>query len=156
VWIESWCRGNLMFECNSCIDYNLPVINVFVLCEWNSSTIEILHTQYASWLFLDGLTLDVKVSYERKLILLQYSGWSILVCRFFWMKFSLFASNKINSLKLVPNVILLKTLVIVSETMGIVTTMIGSRAKVSTQGIWAGVVGISKLWQGTDFRYCNG
>jgi len=96
------------------------------------------------------------VSYDTRWILHRFSGSSILVFRSSWVRFALSAGNKLTSLKLVPNVILLITLLKVSAALGIVTARIGSRAEISAGWLWGGVDWISNRRRGTEFNLWSG
>jgi len=86
----------------------------------------------------------------------EFSGLSILVFRYSWVRLIFSACNMFMSLKSDPSVISLMTHLNVSATLHIVTTMIGSRADVSAWCPCGGVVCISERWQGTEFYLYNG
>jgi len=64
--------------------------------------------------------------------------------------------NQWTSLKSVPCVISSMTLLMVSATLDIVTTRIGSRADISAGCLWSGVDWICKGRQGTEFNLWSG
>jgi len=88
-------------------------------------------------------------------IFFWFSGSSVLVFRFLWVRFTFSACNRFTRFKLVPDIILWMTLFNVTATPGIVTTKIGLRAEVHTAYLWGGVVCSSKWQRGTEFSLCN-
>jgi len=128
----------------------------FVLYRWDSSKIPKLYELGESWLLLDGFALNVKVSYDTTWIFHRFSGSSILVFRSRWVRFAFSGCNKLMSLKSVPYVISLMTLMNISTTLGVVTTKNGSKADVCAECPCGGVDWIFNRRRGTEFCLRNG
>jgi len=123
---------------------------------WDSSTLPQLHKQYECWPLLDGFALKVKVSNNTRWIFHLFSGASIMRFRSSWVRFAFSTCNKLMSLKLVLYVILSMTLLNVSATLGIVTTIIGSKADVSAGCPCGGIDWITNRRWSTEFCLRNG
>ena len=125
---------------------------VFVFYQYNSSK---LHEQCESWLLLDGITLDVEVSYYTRWIFDQFSGSSRLLFKSLLVRFVFSVCNKLIPLKSVPNVISSMTLLNFSSTPGIVTTRIGSMSNVTARCPCGGVDWITERRWDTEFWLCT-
>jgi len=128
----------------------------FIFYWWDSSNIPTLHEQCESWLLLDGFALDVKVTYDTRLIFHQLCGSSILLFRPSWGRVAFSTCTELMSLKSVPYAISLMTLLNVSATPGIVSTRIGSKANVNTGCPCSVVDWISERQLRTEFCFHNG
>jgi len=117
----------------------------FLYCaRWDSSEIPNLPAQYASLPVREGLTLDVKLSYETSCISNQLSSSLILVFWSMWQRSANSACNMGASSKLIWYVISSMKVSNLAATSGVVTARMGSRANGSGRCPWAGVVCISR------------
>jgi hypothetical protein len=109
IWQQSelswWNPGVAVPRCLNTILTSIAICQstqFLVLNQWDSSQFPALHNQHKNWPLLDGIALDVKVSWLKRWIINQFSSLSILLFTISCVRFAFSACHSMSTFNSVP------------------------------------------------------